>query len=337
MTLLLLLLALPGRAQVEVRVIPTLDPTKILIGEQTRLSVKVVAPKDADVQLALPPDTLVTGVEILGVVPGDTTEISDRLRQIVYDVVLTSFDSASYTLDHVGAYVADRLVTAVDAPILMVNTVPVDLDHPDEIRDIKAQWQPPFVLWDYLVYAAILYAILSLIGLIFLIIAYIRTERRRRVAEEADLPTEPLRDPYDEAMEELARLREEKLWEHSQVKEYYTEMTDILRRYLRRVYGFDTGEMTSGEILELFRSRIGRERMYTDLQRILTTADLAKFAKYMPEAGENVALLTAARAFVEEHKPVTEPETKDGSDTVADEKRDGDDSVSDNDMKRYAP
>ena len=308
--LLLFCLCGSGFAQDEVRLIPKLEPTKILIGEQTTLSVSVVAPMDREVRLALPADTLVSGVEILGVANGDTTMISDRLRQIVYEVTLTSFDSASYTLDHIAALVADQPVEAQDQPILMVGTVPVDLEHPDEIRDIKPQWLADFVLWDYLYYVALFYALMSLIALLFVTIAYfIGRQKKERAAVSAEV-TEPLRDPYEEAVEELAKLKDEKLWESDQVKEYYTEMSDILRRYLKRVYGFETGEKTSSEILELFRSHIGRERMYDDLSRILTTADLAKFAKYRPEMGENVGLLSASRAFVEEHKPKADDKEK---------------------------
>lgn len=308
--LLLFCLCGSGFAQDEVRLIPKLEPTKILIGEQTTLSVSVVAPMDREVRLALPADTLVSGVEILGVATGDTTMISDRLRQIVYEVTLTSFDSASYTLDHIAALVADQPVEAQDQPILMVGTVPVDLEHPDEIRDIKPQWLADFVLWDYLYYVALFYALMSLIALLFVTIAYfIGRQKKERAAVSAEV-TEPLRDPYEEAVEELAKLKDEKLWESDQVKEYYTEMSDILRRYLKRVYGFETGEKTSSEILELFRSHIGRERMYDDLSRILTTADLAKFAKYRPEMGENVGLLSASRAFVEEHKPKADDKEK---------------------------
>lgn len=308
--LLLFCLCGSGFAQDEVRLIPKLEPTKILIGEQTTLSVSVVAPMDREVRLALPADTLVSGVEILGVATGDTTMISDRLRQIVYEVTLTSFDSASYTLDHIAALVADQPVEVQDQPILMVGTVPVDLEHPDEIRDIKPQWLADFVLWDYLYYVALFYALMSLIALLFVTIAYfIGRQKKERAAVSAEV-TEPLRDPYEEAVEELAKLKDEKLWESDQVKEYYTEMSDILRRYLKRVYGFETGEKTSSEILELFRSHIGRERMYDDLSRILTTADLAKFAKYRPEMGENVGLLSASRAFVEEHKPKADDKEK---------------------------
>ena len=308
--LLLFCLCGSGFAQDEVRLIPKLEPTKILIGEQTTLSVSVVAPMDREVRLALPADTLVSGVEILGVATGDTTMISDRLRQIVYEVTLTSFDSASYTLDHIAALVAEQPVEAQDQPILMVGTVPVDLEHPDEIRDIKPQWLADFVLWDYLYYVALFYALMSLIALLFVTIAYfIGRQKKERAAVSAEV-TEPLRDPYEEAVEELAKLKDEKLWESDQVKEYYTEMSDILRRYLKRVYGFETGEKTSSEILELFRSHIGRERMYDDLSRILTTADLAKFAKYRPEMGENVGLLSASRAFVEEHKPKADDKEK---------------------------
>ena len=91
------------------------------------------------------------------------------------------------------------------------------------------------------------------------------------------------------------------------MKEYYTRLTDILRRYIFRVYGITTLDMTSAEILEAFKSQVGRDKMYTELVRILETADLAKFAKYQPASDENISLLSASVAFIEAQREAQRP------------------------------
>ncbi|CQB88560.1 Uncharacterised protein [Chlamydia trachomatis] len=80
-----------------------------------------------------------------------------------------------------------------------------------------------------------------------------------------------------------------------------------MRRYIFRVYGITTLDMTSSEILEAFKSQVGRDKMYSELARILETADLAKFAKFQPVADENISLLSASVAFIEAQRPAEEP------------------------------
>lgn len=303
--LLGLLLALPLVGQ-EVRVIPTLDPAKILIGEQTILKVRIAHPKDADARLILPKDTLVNGVEIMGVALTDSTAVTDRLMEHVYEVTITSFDSANYALNNIQAMVAGELYNADEAPVLMVTTVPVDLSQPEAFSDIKDQWKPDFVWQDYL------WLILTVLGLILLAIGgyflwrYLQKRKSRPAQVEKEMA--PLLDPYEEAMKGMEELREARLWEQNQVKEYYTAMTDILRRFIWRVYGIDTAEKTSSEILESFRSTVDNTALQNDLRKILTTADIVKFAKYIPMPDDNISLMNASVSFVKEQKPTEKEE-----------------------------
>ena len=303
--MLSLLLTLPLVGQ-EVRVIPTLEPTKILIGEQTTLQVRIAHPKDAAARLILPKDTLVTGVEIMAVALTDSVEVTDRIREHVYSVTLTAFDSANYVLNNIQAMVAGELYDANEAPILVVNTVPVDLTQPDTFSDIKAQWKPDFVWKDYLwIIITVLTVLLLALGGYFL---WRYLKKRKETTNVEKQSAEPLADPYEEALRSMEQLREARLWEQNQVKEYYTTMTDILRRFIWRVYGIDTAEKTSGEILESFHSTVNNQSLQNDLRKILTTADIVKFAKYIPMPDDNISLMNASVSFVKEQKP--EPEDK---------------------------
>ena len=303
--MLSLLLTLPLVGQ-EVRVIPSLEPTKILIGEQTTLQVRIAHPKDAAARLILPKDTLVTGVEIMAVALADSVEVTDRIREHVYSVTLTAFDSANYVLNNIQAMVAGELYDANEAPILVVNTVPVDLTQPDTFSDIKEQWKPDFVWKDYLwIIITVLAVLLLALGGYFL---WRYLKKRKKTPNVEKQPAEPLTDPYEEALQSMEQLREARLWEQNQVKEYYTTMTDILRRFIWRVYGIDTAEKTSGEILESFHSTVDNQSLQNDLRKILTTADIVKFAKYIPMPDDNISLMNASVSFVKEQKP--EPEDK---------------------------
>ena len=161
----------------EVRIIPTLERSAILIGEQVKLNVKVVYPRSEMMRLVLPEDTLVSGVEIIESQLVDSTMINDRLQELIYDVVLTSFDSANYQLRNISALVGDSLYTAGDQLSLVVNTVPVDLEHPDQYADIKGQWKPPFVWQDYLIYLYIILAIIALGVATYFLVRYLKKRK----------------------------------------------------------------------------------------------------------------------------------------------------------------
>lgn len=310
---LLAILAPLGLAAQEVRVIPKLERSTILIGEQVQLNVRVVYPNDKIMRLVLPEDTLVAGVEIIESVLADSVIVNDRLHEMVYNVTITSFDSATYTLRNINALVGDSVYTATDELNLIVNTIPIDLSTNPEPTDIKDQWKPKFVWQDYLLYIYILLGVIALLVAGYFLRKYLLS--RKKVEGEAP-EVVPLQDPYEEAIQGIKALKQQELWEHNQVKEYYSQMTDILRRYLWRVYAIDTLDKTSSEILETFRTKIGKDRMYTELNKILQTADLAKFAKYQPDPDDNISLLSASVAFIEEHKPVAEEPKKEGGEEL---------------------
>lgn len=283
----------------EVRVLPTLEKNEILIGEQVKMKVRVVHEKATPARLILPADTLVNGVEIIEYGLVDSLEVNDKLREAVYSVIITSFDSAMYVLNNINALVGDSLYKASETPTLLVNTVPVDVANPEQYNDIKGPWKTPFVWKDYLIYIIIVLLVLILAFGGYRLWLYLK--RPKEVLEFKSV--EPEKEPYEEAIEALNALKSRELWENNQTKQFYTELTDILRRYILRVYGIATWDHTSTEILEAFRLGVDKGHSYTALQRILSTADLAKFAKYIPTAQDNIGIFNLSETFVNENRP----------------------------------
>jgi CHASE3 domain sensor protein len=89
-------------------------------------------------------------------------------------------------------------------------------------------------------------------------------------------------------------------------KEYYTKLTDTLRKYIEERYGFSAMEMTSSEIIERLMST-GDQQSLDELRQLFTTADLVKFAKYSTMINENDANLVNAIDFINQTKLENQP------------------------------
>ena len=281
-----------------------IDSAAILIGEQTTLHLTVTADKDRPVQIVIPNDTLMTGVEVLNLSKADSTEIENDRLVIKQDVLITSFDSSLYLLPPLK--VIDGVDTVYSNQVaLKVSTIPVNADKPEEFNDIKTVWKPPFVWADYY---PIIYGILLALFLIC-VIAYI--VKRIRASLIPFKKEEPKLPPHEQAIKELDEIKQQKLWQQGRSKEYYTLITDTLRKYIEERFGINAMEMTSGEILELIRKNSEAQSVYDNLRQILQLADFVKFAKMNPLPDENDLSMMNAYLFVNQTKveEMQEPES----------------------------
>lgn len=273
------------------------DSAAILIGEQTVLHLTVTADKNKEVQLVIPRDTLMAGVEVLDIPKADTTEIDNDRLLIKQDLLVTSFDSSLYLLPPFK--VIDGKDTVYSNQIaLKVSTIPVNTDKPEEFFDIKNVWKPPFVLADY--YPIIFGVLLALF--LICVIAYVIKRLRNRQSLIPFKKPEPKLPPHEQAVKELDEIKQQKLWQQGRSKEYFTMITDTLRRYIVERFGINAMEMTSGEILDIIRKTPDASSVYDNLQQILLLSDFVKFAKMNPLPDENDLSMTNAYLFVDKTK-----------------------------------
>ncbi|MEO0900367.1 MAG: hypothetical protein AAFY71_28415 [Bacteroidota bacterium] len=115
-------------------------------------------------------------------------------------------------------------------------------------------------------------------------------------------PPPPQIPDHEIAMGALAKLEEKKLWQQGQIKEYYSELTDIVRSYIESRYRIPAMESVSDEILKDLKGENLKAPMLRGLHELFNRSDLAKFAKSQPETGENLGAMDFARTFVKESK-----------------------------------
>lgn len=298
--LIIALLGVAGNSQGQsVTVDATIDSLQILIGQQTKVKLQVSV--DADKRAIFPSykDTLVRGVEIIDVAKMDTQLLNGGKRALLtQEYTITSFDSALYYLPPMKVLV-DSIPYQSKPLALKVYTVqvPIDEEHPDDFFPPKTVMKAPFEWEDW--YGTIAAIILFTPFLLLLIYLVKRIRDNKPIIRKVKV--EPKLPPHLLAMKEMERIKGEKIWQKGQSKEFYTELTDAVRTYIKERFGFNALEMTSSEIIEKLLEVNDKEAI-ADLKEMFQTADLVKFAKHNPLMNENDANLISAIEFVNNTK-----------------------------------
>ncbi|MDE6792362.1 MAG: cell wall anchor protein [Muribaculaceae bacterium] len=308
--LLLLIAMLPAQAAIQVKA--SLDSVNLLMGNITTLRLEAVQDKGKPGGFTIfrntDPQKGYVGVcgdsvELRTSFKIDTVELGSNRIQLNYEIPVQAFDSGSYRLPEF-VYVSESDSARSNA--LTLNVIPVKATADDPIAGFARVADPenPSVfdnVPDWL--ADWWWLILLVIGAA----AAVWWAVRRYKKEGTVLRKKPEPTPYETAIRKLKELKAKNLWEQGREKEYFTDLTDILRVYLDRRFGINAMEMTSREIMEhLYNSDVKDKRDY--IRQILSVADFVKFAKVRPLPADNIAAYDNAVKFVEETKPEPQPD-----------------------------
>jgi hypothetical protein len=97
---------------------------------------------------------------------------------------------------------------------------------------------------------------------------------KNKKTKEVEIIPPDNRTPYEIAIDEI-----EKLIDYSNVKEFYSKLSDILRTYLEREFSFQATKMTTLDIIKTMKKEFQIE-LVIKTREVLENSDLAKFAKY---------------------------------------------------------
>ena len=280
----------------EISVTAKTDSTNYRIGDWIRLTVEAKFPSAVESILPAVQDSI-GSFEILKV---ETIEKSEQdARAWVFTI--TSFDSGKGYVPPVDlAYrvkgdTAQRIARS-NSLILDLGSVAVDTQG--EIKDIKPPLDAPWKFEDFLPYLIALAVLALAAG------AYSYWRKKRKQREEAVVIAKPEIPPHQQALYELRELEDKKLWQQGKVKEYYSEATEIVRRFFEGRWGIDALELTSDEIMKRMRNVAESQKVWKEMQSFFTTADLVKFAKYNPAVEEHEKELKEAYEIVRAMVPV---------------------------------
>lgn len=258
-----------------------LDTSSILIGEQTNFTIS-----NTITETNIWPtytEFLVEGVEIIKEGKLDTAK--DIISQ---NFIITAWDSGSYYIPAISF--SDNSKTEG----VLLNVQSIILEEGAELADIKQPMKAPIGwsdIWPWLV------GILILALIIYLLRKYVFNKK-----EEVKIKKPKMIIPADiTALKQLTELEDAKVWQTGNIKEYHTEISEIIRRYTENRFDFIALELTTDEIISELRGKVDNEQL-ANITILLQRADLAKFAKSRPDENENKESMQLAKHFVEKTK-----------------------------------
>ena len=275
-----------------------LDSTVIWIGSQTRLTFEVSQQPKQKVIMPLFSDSIIGGLETVEPVKMDTVKSPDGHLIISQHYVVTSFKDSLLYIPPFPFVLDGDTVWSKSLSLKVVQPFKIDTAS-HKIADIKTVFTPKFDWKDFMLKVFFVLVILALLVLAYVI--YTRYFKKKPVLNDKEIKL--LLPAHVVALNQLDKIKQEKPWQQGRSKEFHTELTDVIREYIERVFNINSLEMTSEEILEHLRMlRVEQKSTYLSLQQILRLADLVKFAKWNAMPDEHELSLQNAYLFINQTK-----------------------------------
>ncbi|WP_460220204.1 hypothetical protein [Psychroserpens sp. MEBiC05023] len=255
----------------------SVDTTKIRIGEQITYKIQVEA--DTTDLVVFPEGQTFTPLEMIESYEVDTTKTNAKFR-LIKTYGLTQFDSGAYLIPKQKVIIGTKTFYT-DSLKVNVETVAVDTTK-QNLYDIKPMIEVEKSSSDWWKYLLIGLLITAIAGFIL----YWLIWRKKPLTEEEEIALLP---PYDRAKLALQKLDESDYLQREELKDYYSELTFIIRKYLDEKVYDRALESTTDELisrLNLLRDANQIELSIEDIdniENILKRADLVKFAKSAPD------------------------------------------------------
>ncbi len=265
------------------------DVSEVEVGDDVTLTLAITHPPEG--HFVPPPETEIEPFSVIEHWREEVSPVETRLHYRVAAYQLPAdLEVGALQVSYQGNDGEIAVLETDPVPIRVVTSLTPDVT---DIHDIKRQavltvsrdWS---LLW-WLLAALLLAAIAYIIY---------RKFRKELDSKAAPVWTPPPPRPDVEAEAALARLAERKLIENFRLELFFTELTDIMKRYAGRRFDVPYLERTTDEILSDLR-----DQPVKGLRDILEAADLVKFAKTMPEQDEARSSFALARALVRATKP----------------------------------
>ena len=287
----------------------SIDSTSLMIGDQTDMHLQVTHEVNERVEWPVYGETLQNGIEIVDRTIVDTTTLPDGRVQLNQYLTLTSFKDSLFAIEPIVFVSGED--TFRSEPMALNVIQPFEVDTTNAITDIKAIEKAPIWWWGIFRWVLLAIGLLLLAVGVFFLVRWIMSKRK---PEEEPVNPELLRPADEVALEKLDAIKAAKVWRDGKVKEYQTELTDVVREYISRRFDVQSTEKTSDETLRelkpiLVNSQLTKEdgkELYEKLKKMLQLADLVKFAKWRTTPDENESALMTAYEFVKETTPQAE-------------------------------
>lgn len=296
-----------ANASDNVKLNASIDSVSVIQGSKAKLRLEILK-NTSDGALVDAPES---GKEYFGVeisdINVDTVDHGNGRIELIYDYTIQAFDPGTVTIPPFKYVLGDDTVAS---EVVTLKVLEVDLDTLTDINpmasvvSVPTKWYDVIPDWWLWIFVGV--AVAGIIACAILLF------RRKNGILSRPVKITP---PYDLAVMRLNDLQAKKLAQNGREKEYYTELTEILRQYLEGRFGINAMEMSSTQIIDTLRHNKETKPGSDLMKQILEIADFVKFAKVRPLPDDNIKAFNSAVKFVEDSKPLppAEDENTDGT------------------------
>ncbi|WP_310378722.1 hypothetical protein [Flavobacterium sp.] len=256
------------------KVTTSIDTTRNKIGAEFKLTLKTNV--DTLSKVVFPNARNFGALEVIQSYPIDTIKNNDRY-ELIKKYGLTQFDSGKYTIPSIKILINNKPFLS-DSLLVEVNNVQVDTlkQKMFDIKDIIQAENSIGNWWKYIL------GLLLIAGIAAGIYWFVTKYKKKKTQEEV------YKTPIEKATSLLNNLEKKELWQHGEIKAYYSELTDIVRNYIEEAIEIPAMESTTSELIEGLKLASLKKKMNLSKETIenlfvvLKQADLVKFAKSKP-------------------------------------------------------
>lgn len=271
----------------------SVDTSDYLIGDRINYSLKITADKIIYPVRPFFRDSL-KNVDILQELDPVTSE-SETEKIFEYNFTLTRFDSADVTLPEIKVEYrveGDTVLKSILSNPVSFSVHRIVVSQEEDIKDIKPPVRIPIDWW--------MIALWILIGLILIVVLIYLYKKyfKKKPVQQIIQPKKISIPAHVAALSKLDKLDSEQLWQKGFVKDYHSNITEIIREYFEKRFGLPALEMTTAESLQELAKHPEAAVVLDTTEKFLSNADLVKFAKYQPLAAVNEEMMTQAKEIV---------------------------------------
>jgi hypothetical protein len=211
--------------------------------------------------------------------------------QWVQQFTLIAFDSATLSLPPVTVkfHLGDSVRTNALQLLVTPTQATPDLAAMDTVRDIRREGDDWTDYWP----VAVVLLVLLIAGRWYLL-----RKKPKPQPVAAPVAVQPAVPVHEQTLAKLKALEHQKPWQKGQIKEYYVDLSMIMREYLERRFNIPALESTTREILSLLKTTSFPEQLQPTIRDMLMQADLAKYAQGRPPDAFHEKALQNARLMV---------------------------------------
>ena len=257
------------------KVTTSIDTTKNKIGAEFQLTLKTEV--DTFSKVKFPNAKNFGALEVIQSYKIDTIKKNDRY-ELIKKYGLAQFDSGKFTIPRLQVFINGKLNLSDSINVEVQNVVVDTLKQ--KMYDIKDVAQVKSPLGSWWIYLLVILAIAAIGYFVY------RFVKKRQTGEKIEEVV--YKSPIEKATTLLQQLESKELWQKGEIKNYYSELTDIARNYIEEEIHIPAMESTTSELIAGLRNAAKHKKLklsnetVSNLEKVLMQADLVKFAKSKP-------------------------------------------------------